>query len=409
MRHAGLDLNAWAHDCLTLTTYFGERDRTPRGLLADELMDLYGRHRLRTSVLLRGAEGFGGPHHLHTDRLLTLSEDLPVIAIAVDRRERIEALLEPVMQLQHRGLLTLERIRMCSDGVDAGAEAVGAETGMIDPGSEAIDPGSEAIDPGSEAIDPGAEAIDPGAEAIDADTDEVGRERLPPQLNEAAKLTIYLGRQERIAGKPAYTAITDLLHRRGIAGATVLLGVDGTRDGRRERAQFLARNAGVPTLIVAVGAGERIAAVLPYLDGLLRKPLLTLERVRVCKRDGRLLEKPHELPGRDEHGLELWQKLTVYTSQAATYQGHPLSLQIIRRLREADAAGATSIRGIWGFHGEHPPHGDRFLQIRRHVPVVTVVVDTPERIARSFALIDELTVEHGLVTSEMVPTAWWRT
>jgi PII-like signaling protein len=387
MRRAGLDPDAWTHDCLTLTTYFGERNRTPRGLLADELMDLYGRHRLRTSVLLRGAEGFGGPHHLHTDRLLTLSEDLPVIAIAVDRRERIEALLEPVMQLQHRGLLTLERICLCSDGVDAGAEAIGAETGMIDPG---------------------AEAVDPGAEAIDADADEVGRERLPPQLNQAAKLTIYLGRQERIAGKPAYTAITDLLHRRGIAGATVLLGVDGTRDGRRERAQFLARNAGVPTLIVAVGAGERIADVLPYLDGLLRKPLLTLERVRVCKRDGRLLEKPHELPGRDEHGLELWQKLTVYTSQAATYQGHPLSLQIIRRLREADAAGATSIRGIWGFHGEHPPHGDRFLQIRRHVPVVTVVVDTPERIARSFALIDELTVEHGLVTSEMVPTAWWR-
>ena len=82
-------------DCLKLTTYFGERDRTPDGLLADELLDIYGGHRLQASILLRGAEGFGRLHHLHTDRLLSLSEDLPVVSIAVDRRERIEAMLEP--------------------------------------------------------------------------------------------------------------------------------------------------------------------------------------------------------------------------------------------------------------------------------------------------------------------------
>jgi PII-like signaling protein len=37
------------------------------------------------------------------------------------------------------------------------------------------------------------------------------------------------------------------------------------------------------------------------------------------------------------------------------------------------------------------------------VPVVTIAVDTPPRTARAFAIIDELTTEHGLVTSEMVP------
>ena len=93
----------------------------------------------------------------------------------------------------------------------------------------------------------------------------------------------------------------------------------------------------------------------------------------------------------------------VYTSQSATHEGRPLNLEIIRRLRRSDAAGATSLRGIWGFHGDHAPHGDRFFQLRRHVPVVTITVDTPERTARSFEIIDELTTEHGLVTSEMVP------
>jgi PII-like signaling protein len=334
-------------DCLKLTTYFGERDRTPDGLLAEELLDIYGGHRLQVSVLLRGVEGFGRMHHVHTDRLLTLSEDLPAVSIAVDRRDRIESMLELVLQIKRRGLLTLERARLLSG--------------------------------------------------------EIGRVALPEELGEATKLTVYVGRQERVYRTPAFVAVCDLLYRRGIAGATVLLGVDGTNRGRRTRAKFFARNADVPMMIIAVGAGEKIAQVLPELGGLLREPLMTLERVRVCKRDGELLARPHALPGTDEHGLAMWQKLMVYTSQSAMTEGRPVSLEIVRRLRQTDSAGATNLRGIWGFHGDHAPHGDKLLQLRRHVPVTTITVDTPERTARAFEIIDELTTEHGLVTSEMVP------
>ena len=334
-------------DCLKLTTYFGERDRTEDGLLSDELLAIYGGHRLRASVLLRGIGGFGRLHHLHTDRLLTLSEDLPVVSIAVDERHRIEAVLEPVLQIYRKGLVTLERARLLSG--------------------------------------------------------EIGQVELPEQPGEATKLTMYVGRRERVDRTPAFIAVCDLLHRRGIAGAMVLLGVDGTRQGRRFRAQMLGRNADVPMMIIAVGEGARIAAVLPELRGLLDEPLLTLERVRVCKRDGELLGRPHELPGTDEHGLALWQKLMVYTSHGAMHDGHPLHQEIIHRLRKAHAAGVTVVQGIWGFHGNDPPHGDRFLQLRRQVPVCTIAVDTPERTAESFSIIDELTSEHGLVTSEMVP------
>jgi PII-like signaling protein len=334
-------------DCLKLTTYFGERDRTPNGLLADELAGIYGAHGVQASVLLRGAEGFGRLHHARTDRLLTLSEDLPVVSIAVDTRERIESMLDSVLRLERRGLITLERARLLSG--------------------------------------------------------EVGAVELPEQLVEATKLTVYVGRGGRPREAPPFVAVCDLLHRRGIAGATALLGVDGTKGGRRARARFFAGNADVPMMVVAVGSGERIARVLPELGALLREPLVTLERVRLCKRDGELLATPHELPGTDEHGLALWQKLMIYTSHAATHDGRPLHMEIIRRLRESDAAGATAVRGMWGFHGEHAPHGDKFFQVRRHVPVVTIAIDTPERTARSFAIVDELTAEHGLVTSEMVP------
>ena len=99
----------------------------------------------------------------------------------------------------------------------------------------------------------------------------------------------------------------------------------------------------------------------------------------------------------------MWQKLMVYASEQSRHDGGPLYIELVRRLREAGAAGATSLRGIWGYHGDHTPHGDTFWQLRRRVPVLTVIVDTPANIHRWFAIVDELTQQTGLVTSEIVP------
>jgi PII-like signaling protein len=327
-----------SEDCLKLTVYFGERDRAGGGFLADALLDLFAHAGVQASVLLRGAEGFGAKHKLATQRLLTLSEDLPVVAVAVDARERIEALVPEVTALAGDGLVTLERARMLA-----------------------------------------------------AEPEPVG------PLDHAVKLTLYCGR-----GEPALRLI-DLLHRRGVAGATALLGVDGTVRGERRRARFFSRNADVPSMVISVGDGERVAAVLAEIGELLGHPLATLERVQVCKRDGRLLAEPHAVPARDPGGLNLWQKLMIYTSEQARHGRHPLHVALIRRLRQEGAAGATALRGFWGYHGDHAPHGDRLLSLRRHVPVVTVVVDTPERTARWFSIVDSLTRETGLVTAEIVP------
>lgn len=327
-------------DGLKLTAYFGERQRTAAGgFLADALLARFGAHAITTSVLLRGIEGFGAKHRLRTDRLLTLSEDLPLAAVAVDARERIEPLLDDVRSLDLQGLVTVERARLLSGELAA-----------------------------------------------------------PPTApHEQTKLTVYLGRRDRAGGRPAFVAACDLLHRRGISGASVLLGVDGTVHGRRERARFLSRNAQVPMMLIAVGDGERIAAVLPELGALIPRPLATLERVQVCKRDGALLARPAAADG----GL---QKLMVYTSEHAHHDGQPIHRALVRALRRDGAAGATALRGVWGFHGDHAPHGDRLLQLGRRVPVLTVAIDTPERIARAFELVDELTSEHGLVTCEQLPS-----
>ena len=334
-------------DCLKLTTYFAEHDKTGRRFLADALLDCYARHQFATSVLLRGTEGFGSRQHLQTQRLLTLSEDLPMVTVAVDTRQRIEQALAEVAALTSHGLITLERARLLTGAVD-----------------------------------------------------EV---RLAEGLAEQAKLTVYVGRGERVGGQPAFVAIVDLLHRHGVDGATVLLGVDGTAHGIRERAHFVRRNTSVPLMIISVGAGAAIAAALPDLGAMLDRPLLTLERIWVCKRDGQLLADPEPVPEVDAAGPGVWQKLMVYAGEEAQHHGHPLYVQLARRLLQAGAAGATALRGIWGYHGDHAPHGDRLLSLRRRVPVLTVVVDTPARIRQWFGIVDELTDETGLVTCEMVP------
>jgi PII-like signaling protein len=340
-------------EAVKLTSYFGERRRVAGdGFAADALLELYGKHEVATSVLLRGVEGFGAARHHRTDQSLTLSEDLPLTSVAVDTRERIEPLVAATAEITGAGLVTLERARLLRDDIDA------ADISAVTP-------------------------------YYGGETD--------------TKLTVYLGRRDRVYRVPAFVAVCDLLHRRGIAGATVLLGVDGTAHGSRERAEFFSRNAGTPMMVIAVGSGARILRVLPELGALLRRPLLTLEQVRICKRDGELLCQPSALPETDDSGMPVWHKLMVYTSESALHDGQPVHRAIVRRLRAAGLSGATTLRGMWGFHGDHAPHGDRLLQLGRHVPAVTIAIDTPERIAAAFEIIDELTAEGGLVTSEWVP------
>jgi PII-like signaling protein len=328
-------------DCLKLTVYFGESDRVDGRLLSDELLDLFEQHELQAAVLMRAVEGFGIKHKLRTDRFLTLSEDQPLVAVAVDERARIEALVPEVSERLAGGLVTLERARLLHGAI--------------------------------------------------------GPVELPEELHEATKLTVYLGRDE------PYLELVDHLRRSGLSGATVLLGVDGMTHRRRRRARFFSRNADVPLMVISVGPGTAIGAALEPLGTLVADPTMTLERVRVCKRDGVLLAQPQQLPAQDASGFGIWQKLMVYASEQARHGSHPLYIQLIRRLREEGANGATGLRGIWGFSGDHPPHGDRLFALHRQVPVLTTLVDTPERIQRWFRIVDELTDEAGLVTSELVP------
>jgi PII-like signaling protein len=332
-------------DIVKLTAYFAERERTGGRFLAEGILDLFDSREIATSVLSRGIASFGPRGVVRSDESLSMSEDLPVAITAIDSPARIAAVVDEVTAMTRRGLITMERGRI----------ATGELTGPA---------------------------------------------------GDATQITLLLGRQQRIAGSPAYFAVCDILYRSGFAGAATFLGVDGTVDGQRRRAKFFSRNLDVPVLVVGVGTAQQAASASAELRALLSDPLLMVERVRICKRNGELVERPHQLPAADASGHPLFQKLSIHTPEDALYRGQPIHRVLLRGLREsAHASGATVLRGLWGFHDGRAPHGDRLLQLSRHVPVTTVIVDTPAGIAASFKIVDEVTAERGLVTSEMVPAA----
>ena len=263
-------------DCLKLTTYFGERDRAGGGFLADALRRHLRPPRAADEPLLRGVEGFGAKHHLHTDRLLTLSEDLPVVSVAVDTRRA------------HRG------------GARRGRSAALRRAGHARARPHAHRPrrrrraarGRRGDQAHRLRRSPGARGRQAGPQ---------GRRR---------RCCTATGSQARRCCSASTAPPT------ASAGARVLRpqrarAADGHR-GRRRRAHRRAR--------------------CPSSARMLAAPLMTLERVRVCKRDGGALAGRAVCPSTDPRP-GVWQKLMVYAASSRATRGAPLYPELVRALR----------------------------------------------------------------------------
>lgn len=253
-------------------------------------------------------------------------------------------------------------------------------------------------------LDEAAELTGPGlltvehATLLTGDIDPVW---LGEEPSEATRLTVYARRHDRAYQMPAFEAACELLYRRGIAGATVLPGIAGTARSLRPH---LPRHddASAPLMVIAVGSGNTIGMALPELGALFRHPVMTVQKVRVCKRDGQIISSPGALPAGERPGTAAHLRLTAYTSEAARHDGQPVHRAIARQLGAAGIPAVTTWRGSWGFHADHAPHGDHFPHLGRHVPAVTTVAGPPERISVAFGIIDALTAQSGLVTVETV-------
>ena len=312
-----------------LTLYFNEQLRAPGGLAADLLLAEFARTGIEVSVLLRGVEGFGTHHLMHSERFENTSLNQPLVVVAVDRAERIGEIMPEASRLVSSGLVTSERAWLL-DSAD-----------------------------------------------------------LPGLAHDAVRLSVYCGRSNGVA-RPPYRPVVDHLRACGFEGATVFLGVDGTMRGRRERARFFSANRDVPVMILAVGSRAAAVRALERLADVVPDPIVTAEGVQICKRQGELIAPPP--PAAD--GLL---KVMIHSGSES------LHYNLLEELRHTGAAGATTLRGVWGYRGDKAPHGDSARSFRRTSPVVTTVIDGAGQIAASWAVIDRLTRDRGLVTCEVVP------
>jgi PII-like signaling protein len=97
---------------LLVRIYIGEADTRNGRPLYEEIVRFLRDRGLAGATVLRGIEGFGAKAHLHTARILRLSEDLPVLIEVVDQEDRIRAVLPELDKMVQDGLITLERVEV---------------------------------------------------------------------------------------------------------------------------------------------------------------------------------------------------------------------------------------------------------------------------------------------------------
>jgi uncharacterized protein len=97
---------------LRLRVYIGEADRWHGRPLSEAIVLRLRELGLAGATVVRGIEGFGRNAHLHTAKILRLSEDLPVVIDVVDAEVRIRDILPEIDRMVGDGLITLEAVEI---------------------------------------------------------------------------------------------------------------------------------------------------------------------------------------------------------------------------------------------------------------------------------------------------------
>jgi PII-like signaling protein len=92
--------------------YIGESDAWHGRPLYEAIVHIARERGLAGVTVIRGIEGFGAKQHLHTTRILSLSQDLPILIEIVDQEDRLRAILPELDSMVGDGLITIEKVEV---------------------------------------------------------------------------------------------------------------------------------------------------------------------------------------------------------------------------------------------------------------------------------------------------------
>jgi hypothetical protein len=233
-----------------LRAYFQSADRTPHTPTYERLVVAARKAGLSGATVLKGILGYGA-HGLIRKSPWSLVEHVPVIVEIVDAGERIVPFVEgPAVQLMVGGMITLERAHV-----------------MIYRQRSHDPPGGL----------------------------QLGRDIAPlstlPSLSASPHMTVndngvllrvFIGESDRFEHRPLYEAIVQKARELGLAGATVLRGVEGFGAASVvHKASLLEMSTDLPIVIEIVDSEERINLLAPFLNEMVTEGMITMEHVRI--------------------------------------------------------------------------------------------------------------------------------
>ena len=97
---------------ILMRIFIGESDRWEKKPLYEVLVEVLRREGFAGATVLKGAMGFGAHSVTHTDKLLRLSADLPVVVEVVESPQKIDTVLPRLDEMLSGGMITLEKVRV---------------------------------------------------------------------------------------------------------------------------------------------------------------------------------------------------------------------------------------------------------------------------------------------------------
>jgi uncharacterized protein len=221
-----------------VTVYVGEDVRHRGEPLYLTVLNYLFYHGVAGATVTKGVAGFGADHHLHTARILELSENLPIKIEFVESPQKLDQLLPKLLDMVGEGLVEIQ------DTTILKAAAARAPAGALP----------------------------------------------HVALRGRAKLMrIFVGEDDKWSGKPLYDAIVDSLRANDIAGVTVYRGICGYGAHRRfHKEKRLALSSDLPIMLSVVDEEAKIRAYLPILEQMVQEGLVVLSDVDVIKYTHRL-------------------------------------------------------------------------------------------------------------------------